>query len=405
MRESRLRRRADRNVETVERELSGITEEAQAVASDTDLCLLICESLKQHGYQVKTEGLALVSRDKAALRQLHAPSVQAERERAMKALAPYEDQLLHFIANGDEVQPRLIRPVLVPVEPDTQYARLFRYASLHWSIPISNGYGRRLRFLLMDESNDKLIGILGFADPVFSLGARDSWVGWNFEQRKQRLCYVMDAYVLGAAPPYSCLLMGKFVAMAATSRELVDAFRERYSGRQTVLRQRVQLGELALITTMSALGRSSIYNRLKFRDRPLLISVGYTVGWGTFHFTNGVYEQILAFARKHCEGTAKAEGWGGGKFRNRQEVVRKCLIQLGLPTRWMRHQVRREIFVAPLAANTREFLRGEEDTLDYWNETTANYFEFFRERWLLPRAARDESYKAFHREEWRLWQK
>jgi len=369
------------------------------------LCRLICQSLRQQGYRLGKDGLELVHQDKESLRYAHAPAVQAEIERAQKSLAPYEDRLLNYIANGNEVNPYAIRPVLIKVEPDTEHSRLFRYASLHWSIPISNGYGRRLRFLIFDESNGKLMGILGLSDPVFSLRPRDSWVGWGYERRKERLQHVMDAYVLGALPPYSKLLVGKFVAMVATSREVAAAFRERYAGQKTVLRQRVQSGELAMVTTLSALGRSSIYNRLKYKDRFVLISVGYTVGWGAFHFTNGVYEQIQAFAHQHCEGTAKAEGWGGGKFRNRQEVVRKCLIKLGLPTNWMRHQVRREIFVAPLAANTREFLRGESDVLEYWNESVATYFEFFRERWLLPRAARDESYKTFHREEWRLWQK
>lgn len=367
--------------------------------------MLICRSLYQHGYRLSEEGLELIRQDKEALRQAHAPAVQAEIERAKKGLYPYEDRLLSYIADGDEVRPDAIRPALVKVEPETEHSRLFRYASLHWSIPVSNGYGRRLRFLIFDESNGKLMGILGLSDPVFSLHPRDSWVGWSFEQRKERLHHVMDAYVLGAVPPYSKLLAGKFVAMVAISREISDAFRERYAGQKTVLRQRVQSGELAMVTTISALGSSSVYNRLRFRNRLLLISVGYTVGWGTFHFANGVYEKIQAFAQQYCEGTAKAEGWGGGKFRNRQEVVRKCLIKLGLPTSWMRHQVRREIFVAPLAANTREFLRGEADSLEYWNETMATYFEFFRERWMLPRAQRDESYKIFHREEWRLWQR
>lgn len=379
--------------------------EEQEVISAPCLRRLICQSLRKQGYGLNKDGLKLRDTAKEALRQAHSLAVQAEIARAEAQLRPCEDQLLSYIANGSEVEPCFIRPVLVQVEPETEYSLLFRYASLHWSIPVSNGYGRRLRFLILDESNGKLIGILGLADPVFSMRPRDEWVGWSFEQRKERLQHVMDAYVLGAVPPYSRLLMGKYVAMVATSQQVCEAFRRRYSGRTTVLRQRVQSGQLAMVTTISALGRSSLYNRLKFRNRPLMTSVGYTVGWGTFHFANGVYEKILAFARQHCEGTAKAEGWGGGKFRNRQEVVRKCLIKLGLPEAWMLHQVRREIFVAPLAANAREFLRGEANHLEYWNENLETYFEFFRERWLLPRAKRDDSYKNFRREEWRLWRR
>jgi hypothetical protein len=69
----------------------------------------------------------------------------------------------------------------------------------------------------------------------------------------------------------------------------------------------------------------------------------------------------------------------------------------------MRHRVYREIFVAPLGANARAFLRGESSELGAWDVSVADYFAYFRERWLLPRAARDGRYKAFQREQWRLW--
>jgi hypothetical protein len=95
---------------------------------------------------------------------------------------------------------------------------LWRWLSLHWSIPVSSGYGRRLRFLVIDNGHHgKVIGLIGLADPVFALGARESWVGWDAPTRSQRLANVMDAYVLGAVPPYSGLLGGKLVALLATS--------------------------------------------------------------------------------------------------------------------------------------------------------------------------------------------
>ena len=36
------------------------------------------------------------------------------------------------------------------------------------------GFGRRLRFLVWDDSNGKLIGILAIGDPVFNLSVRDN---------------------------------------------------------------------------------------------------------------------------------------------------------------------------------------------------------------------------------------
>jgi Domain of unknown function (DUF4338) len=373
------------------------------VVSARCLKQLIRQSLHAQGFEITRDRITLHVDNKEALRQIHTQAAEAEVKRAESALRLHEDHLLAYIADGEEVSPERIHPRLIAVEPGTDYARLFRYARLHWSIPVSNGYGRRFGFVLLDENNGKLIGILGLSDPIFSLRVRDDWIGWDLEQHKQRLYHAMEAYVLGAVPPYSRLLCGKFVAMVATSCEVRQIFRNRYMGSETLIRRRKQPAELALVTTISALGRSSLYNRLKFHDRLLLQSVGYTTGWGTFHFANGVYEKILAFVHEHCTGTAKAERWGSGEFRSRKEVIRKCLQVLGFHHSWMLHHVKREVFVAPLARNSQAFLRGETEHLDYWDETVMTYFTFFRERWLLPRAKRDASYRRFRREEWRLW--
>lgn len=366
---------------------------------------LLRQSLKAQGYQLNRAAISLKDYGKDSLRQAHTLAVQADIHRAKSALQSGEEQLLSFIANGSDIHVDSIRPVLFPVTKDNVYSRLFRYASLHWSIPISNGYGRRLRFLIFDESNNKLMGLLGLSDPVFSVRARDEWIGWTFGDRRERLYHVMEAYVLGAVPPYSQLLLGKFLAMLATSREVREAFVAKYEGKVSVIRQREYPPDLALVTTTSALGRSSIYNRLKYKQQPIMQSVGYTTGWGTFHFSNGIYEKILNYAYANVKGTAKAKNWGGGEFRNRQEVVRKTIKLLGYPEEWMMHQVQREIFVAPLASNAREYLCGQSNQLSFVDHTMNDFFEFFKLRWLLPRAERMPEYQNFQRESWRLWEK
>ena len=53
-------------------------------------------------------------------------------------------------------------------------------------------YGRRLRFLVLDRAHgDKLIGLIGLADPVFARAARDRWIGWDVETRTHALTNVM----------------------------------------------------------------------------------------------------------------------------------------------------------------------------------------------------------------------
>ncbi len=363
----------------------------------------IIRSLRAQGFRVRN-GAILPPKElsKERIRELHETAVAHRIERAREGLFRLEEDLLRHIASGHEVVPSRISPRLVEVLPGSEEELLFRYASLHWSIPVSSGYGRRLRFLVVDDHNGKLIGLIGLGDPVFSLAPRDQWIGWTPSDRKKRLRNVMDAFVLGAVPPYSYLLCGKLVAMLAASDTVRLAFKRKYAGVRSLIRRKVHDGRLALITTTSALGRSSVYNRLRFRDRFLYQSVGFTKGFGEFHFSNGLYGAITEFVEKHCEPTAKQERWGNG-FRNRREVIRKCLRALGLSSDWLYHGIKREVFVVPLARNAREFLCGEHNRLWWYHYSEAELFEYFRDRWLLPRSSWDQRFRSWSREQWVIW--
>jgi hypothetical protein len=371
----------------------------------TKLRRAIRQSLKAQGFHLHGNALSFRQRrDKRSIRKRHEHAVNKRILLAEPALKEIEDELLKFIASGDDVDPARIRPHLHQVAPDTIESRLFKYACLHWSIPISDGYGRRLRFLIFDGANGKLIGLFGLGDPVYSIKARDEWIGWDTNAKAERLYHVMDAYVLGAVPPYARLLGGKLVAIAAVCDEVRSVFAERYAKRQSLIAGKTREPHLALVTTTSALGRSSLYNRVKLGTRTVYQSVGFTGGWGEFHFSDGVYERLTDFANEHCTPTAKQEKWGSG-FRNRRELVRKALAKLGFSQDLLNHGIQRELFVAPLAVNAREFLRGEVAKPRYHRLPFKKAVEFWRDRWLFPRAARDNSYRQFDKEEWRLWKK
>ena len=378
------------------------TDTHESVNAD-QLRKLITESLERQGFALRDNTFYLPDDcDKEQIRSLHVEATRHKIQKRKNGLIRYESRLLGRIASGDEVVPEKITPKLVEVHPRTEDELLFRYASLHWSIPVSSGYGRRLRFLIVDQSNGKLIGLFGLGDPVFSLRDRDQWIGWNQGDRRERLHHVVDAYVLGAVPPYSFLLCGKLVALLAVSNEVREAFRRKYEGRSSLIQSRKLSGQLALITTTSALGRSSLYNRLRFGTHLAFERVGHTKGFGEFHFSNGVYDSLSEFAQENSEATAKHKSWGNG-FRNRREVVQKTLAQLGLSQNLRNHGVEREIYVSALAKNTCDFLKGEDSDLDFYDQPEELLFNWFRVRWLLPRSERDQSYKDWNAREWVLW--
>ena len=106
--------------------------------------------------------------NKNAVRTLHLAH-RAERDRAEAAfLRAHAPSLVHHFAEGREVRPAHVEPELVPVSSGTQDAAVFRLATRLWSVPVSRGFGRRLRFLVRDRDNGKLIGFIALGSPVFN---------------------------------------------------------------------------------------------------------------------------------------------------------------------------------------------------------------------------------------------
>ena len=329
--------------------------------------------------------------DKESIRQMYVGERQRFVEERGDLLRRLERRAMPFFATGSEVTPHDVHPRIELVESPLQ-ADIFRYACLLWSIPVSPGYGRRLRFLIFDNSNEKLIGVLGLADPVYCLSVRDSWIGWSDQDKRGRLWHVMDAYVLGAVPPYNFLLGGKLVALLATSNVIREHFVARYAGRPSGILGLIRAPHLVMLTTASAMGRSSMLNRLKREGELIWKSLGMTLGWGHFHLGNGHFEAMAEFMREESPEIFNTYKFGGGpswKLR----VIRSCLRELGIPGTALQHGIRREVFAAPLSGDWKEFLQGRSDVPDFYDCSTDDLMSYFRDRWLLPRANRDSRYK------------
>lgn len=380
----------------------------------SDVCALrtkVLTHIRAQGFKVTSRGIiGPVELDKDKLRALHASSVAVQRGRARSALEPLESRFAARLLRGIDLEPNKIRPRLIPVTGSRSLdALMWRWCTAHWSIPVSSGYGRRLRFLIEDEGHDnKLIGLVGLGDPVFALGCRDSKIGWDRHIRRERLTNVMDAFVLGAVPPYDRLLGGKLAALLAGSKEVREAFNSTYGHRKTLISDRDPNAQLALITTSSAWGRSSVYNRVTRPDGSLALQpVGYTTGTGDFHFSGTIYDELAAFASALAGADAVTERhprWPGNSFRNRREVIHRALEGLGLDSRALRvHGVRRQVFLYPLAENSYAWLAGQDPLLDWHPADADDLSAWWRRRWAIPRSEREGSWQDFRPNEWLLY--
>jgi len=347
-----------------------------------------------------TNGDSLLEEDstKEFIRRSHAAQREEYRAKEAKFVAKRGQALLrrHF-ADGWEVSPDRVEPVISVVESETEDSDLFRLTTLLWSVPVSRGYGRRLRFLVRDNANGKLIGIFALTDPVFNLRARDEWIGWNADDRRARLVNVMDAYIVGAVPPYSHLLGGKLVASLMTSQEVCEAFIAKYGNTEGIISQQKKHAQLVLITVTSALGRSSLYNRLKLPGLLEFERIGMTEGWGHYHIPADLFLLMRNLLR-----LVDHDYWWRHRFGMgpnwKMRVVRAALAEAGLPEDLMRHGIHREVFAAPLAPASREFLRGEDSSLVVCRPRAPEIGRCAVDRWLIPRAKRRPDYRSWTRE-------
>lgn len=331
------------------------------------------------------------------IRARHAAQRSAFREGEQQFLARHGRALLPHLAEGHEVTPDAVEPQISLVLSGTEDAALFRLATLLWSIPVSRGYGRRLRFLVRDRANGKLLGLFALTDPVFNLKARDRWIGWNVDERRQQLVHVMDAHIVGAVPPYSFLLGGKVTAALMASQEVCDAFAAKYNHRSGIISQQYKHAQLLLITVTSALGRSSLYNRLKLPGTVDFVHIGQTTGWGHFHIPQPLF--LLMRELLHREGHPYASGHQFGQGPNwRLRVAREALRRVGLDPRMLQHGISREIYGVPLVPNWRESLRGEEEIGAAIRPSAETIGTLAVNRWLIPRAIRSPDYLSWTRE-------
>lgn len=244
-----------------------------------------------------------------------------------------------------------------------------------------------------------MIAIFALGDPVIGLGVRDNEIGWNKEQRHSRLYNVYDAFVLGAVEPYRQLLAGKLVALLAISSETRRYITNKYTGTTTGISKQVKDPTPALITTSSALGKSSIYNRLTFECRKAYYPVGYTSGFGHFHISEEMFQQLVLLTRATDNEQLGTFGEGANyRFR----VIRQALSLLDLPANGLRHGVRREVFLAPVAHNWREYLRGEADQIDPIEMHSDDIATYYRDRWAVARAERKPEYQSWRKSNMKL---
>lgn len=364
---------------------------ARPFDKEASLKRAIRRHFKVLGFTKNLDGeLVLPGEGKGVVRQLHRAQRRDRLQSAQRFLEHALPKTLSSFADGSELDVSRIRFALRVVKSDTAEADLFRVATMTWSVPVSAGFGRRMRYLVWDEGHDRLAGVIALGDPVYNLSVRDNAIGWTVHDRAERLVGLLDAYVLGAVPPYSFLLGGKAVASLVRSRDVAADFKAKYGGSVGVISKAEKSADLLAVTTTSSMGRSSVYNRLRLGGEAYFERVGYTIGWGHFHITDGLFEQMRDYLREQDHRYADRHTFGEGP-NWRLRTIRAALKALRINETVLKHGIQREVFVAKFATNAFDVLRSGKAVPDFAGlRSVAEISDMAVARWMAPRAARGE---------------
>ena len=327
---------------------------------------------------------AIATGDKSAIRELHQVAKEHDTLTNYNNLRSDLKRYGSYFPSCAHIEPELIDPVLIPVRPRSLEERLFKVVRGYWSMPYSKGYGRRLRFIVMDRHHEAVIGIIGLQSPSADLACRDDYLGVAKADKLKVVNNTLDAYTIGATPTYAPLLAGKLVAGMLHAPLIQQEYWRTYGNKRTTqLEERIPQPLLA-ITTASAFGRSSIYNKLRNEDRLLAKPLGFTKGFGTFHL-EALYPRIVQWLERRDR--CVPGGFGNGPKIRWQNIMR-ALGDLKISRDFLEHGLRREVFIFELVNNLQDVCR-HGHIPDSAHFDTDRWVTHWKSRWCLPRAERN----------------
>lgn len=245
-----------------------------------------------------------------------------------------------------ELQPKVI--VVSDKSSELLWTTLRVYCS---TAEYNQAPGRFIKFLMVDDISDKILGIASIASDVISISDRDKFIGWNPEDK---LKYKMLKYsaigttIVPTQPFGSNFLGGKLVAAMVTS----DVIRNEWE---------TQRGEcmpckLVGMTTTSLYGSFSMYNSLKWWK-----SVGESKGKIPIKPQEKYYKEWHDWLKKEHEDEynkmmTQKEGIAGPVTGAKMRVLSMIFKYAGIKQSSYYHEHARGVYYSCFYENTKEFL-------------------------------------------------
>ena len=120
---------------------------------------------------------------------LQLPDLQQQKRRTPKAAwQEHNDKLLHQEITGNARDYESITLTIARLGEDLKRWRI--YVNRYHMLGDKTVFGSRLQYFI--KSNDMELGCLQFSASAWALQERDRWIGWNVEDRKNRLHLIVN---------------------------------------------------------------------------------------------------------------------------------------------------------------------------------------------------------------------
>lgn len=216
---------------------------------------------------------------------------------------------------------------------------------------------------------------------------------------------MMEIVVCGSIPPYNELLGGKLVSILACSPRVISDYTHKYQNQVSEIASRMKGEEVVRDSYLAYLGTTSLYavgssqyNRIKVplqNAQPLQYRrIGVTEGYGTVYFSKDTTSLFSSILELQDGGKRIGHVFGEGtspRFR----MISRGLASIGIRAEaFLKHYSPRIVYSIDLAKNTKDFLMGYTDQLDYGydleneavvEQKTQELIEYWYQRWLTTR--------------------
>ena len=365
----------------------------------------ICEPLESmEEYQLRRERYAnavlplLISNINTAISELYVKDLGYHRQTQY----PRQEQIDQLNAMAEEYAKKSIDNKNNEKDPDWEVeskSNLFIRKRAHelaqlltTKVVFNNATGNnateKLQFLLSSEKGRKAIHTALIANRKRKIGSN-----------------MMEIVVCGSIPPYNELLGGKLVSILSCSPRVISDYTHKYENQISEIASRMKGEEVIRDSHLAYLGTTSLYavgssqyNRIKapFKDgQPIEFrKMGVTEGYGTVFFSKETTSLFSSILKLQDGGKRIGHVFGEGtspRFR----MISRGLASIGIRAEaFLKHYSPRIVYSIDLAKNTKEFLMGYEDQVDYGydledeavvEQKTQELIEYWYQRWLTSR--------------------